>query len=35
VEETQSKFKQLTAEAALVDESQRAAIRSSELNRDQ
>lgn len=35
VEEAQSKFKQLTAEAALVDESQRAAIRSSELNRDQ
>ncbi len=35
VEEAESKFKQLTAEAALVDESQRAAIRSSELNRDQ
>ena len=35
VEETASKFKQLTAEAALVDQSQRAAIRSSELNRDQ
>jgi HlyD family secretion protein len=35
VEEAASKFKQLTAEAALVDESQRAAIRSSELNRDQ
>src|SRR5450432_109331 len=35
VEEAASKFKQLTAEAALVDDSQRAAIRSSELNRDQ
>jgi HlyD family secretion protein len=35
VEEAEAKYKQLLAEAALVDESQRAAIRSSELNRDQ
>ena len=35
VEEAQTKYKQLLAEADLVDESQRAAIRSSELNRDQ
>jgi HlyD family secretion protein len=35
VEEADSKYKQLLAEADLVDESQRAAIRSSELNRDQ
>jgi HlyD family secretion protein len=35
VEEAESKYKQLVAESALVDESQRAAIRSSELNRDQ
>jgi HlyD family secretion protein len=35
VEEAESKSKQLVAESALVDESQRAAIRSSELNRDQ
>ena len=35
VEEAETKYKQLLAEAALVDESQRAAIRSSELNRDQ
>jgi multidrug resistance efflux pump len=35
VEEADAKYKQLTAESALVDESQRAAIRSSELNRDQ
>ena len=35
VEETELRYKQLLAEAKLVDESQRAAIRSSELNRDQ
>jgi HlyD family secretion protein len=35
VEEAELKYKQLLAEASLVDESQRAAIRSSELNRDQ
>lgn len=35
VEEAEAKYKQLVAESALVDESQRAAIRSSELNRDQ
>ncbi|MBZ5725648.1 MAG: HlyD family efflux transporter periplasmic adaptor subunit [Acidobacteriia bacterium] len=35
VEEAQAKYKQLVAETALVDESQRAQIRSSELNRDQ
>jgi HlyD family secretion protein len=35
VEEADSKYKQLVAESALVDESQRAAIRSSELTRDQ
>ncbi len=35
VEEAQAKYKQLFAETALVDESQRAQIRSSELNRDQ
>jgi HlyD family secretion protein len=34
-EEDEAKYKQLVAEAALLDESQRAAIRSSELNRDQ
>ncbi len=34
-EEAEAKYKQLVAESALVDESQRAAIRSSELNRDQ
>lgn len=34
-EEDEAKYKQLVAESALVDESQRAAIRSSELNRDQ
>jgi HlyD family secretion protein len=34
-EENEAKYKQLVAESALVDESQRAAIRSSELNRDQ
>jgi HlyD family secretion protein len=32
VEEAQTKYKQLVAESALVDESQRAAIRSSQLN---
>src|SRR4051794_16852501 len=32
VEEAETKYKQLVAESALVDESQRAAIRSSELN---
>jgi HlyD family secretion protein len=32
VEETETKYKQLIAESALVDESQRAAIRSSQLN---
>jgi HlyD family secretion protein len=35
VEEAQTKYKQLVAESSLVEESQRAAIRSSELNRDQ
>jgi HlyD family secretion protein len=35
VEEAELRYKQLQAEAKLVDESQRAAIRSSELNRDQ
>ncbi len=35
VEEAQTKYNQLVAESAMVDESQRAAIRSSELNRDQ
>jgi multidrug resistance efflux pump len=35
VEEAEAKYKQLVAESALVDESQRAAIRSSELNREQ
>lgn len=35
VEEAEAKYKQLVAESALVDESQRAAIRSSELNRQQ
>jgi HlyD family secretion protein len=35
VEENDAKYKQLVAESALVEESQRAAIRSSELNRDQ
>jgi HlyD family secretion protein len=35
VEEAETKYKQLVAESALVDESQRAAIRSSQLNRDQ
>jgi HlyD family secretion protein len=35
VEENAAKYKQLLAEAALVDESQRAQIRSNELNRDQ
>lgn len=35
VEESQAKYKQLLAEAALVDESQRAQVRSNELNRDQ
>jgi len=35
VEEAELKYKQLLAESALVDESQRAAIRSSELNREQ
>jgi HlyD family secretion protein len=34
-QEDEAKYKQLVAESALVDESQRAAIRSSELNRDQ
>ncbi len=34
-EETEAQYKQLLAESSLVDESQRAAIRSSELNRDQ
>jgi multidrug resistance efflux pump len=34
-EESEAKYKQLGAESALVDESQRASIRSSELNRDQ
>ena len=34
-EENEAKYKQLVAESALVDESQRASIRSSELNRDQ
>jgi heat shock protein HspQ len=34
-EESEAKYKQLVAESALVDESQRATIRSSELNRDQ
>ena len=34
-EEAEAKYKQLVAEAALVDESQRAALKSSELNRDQ
>jgi HlyD family secretion protein len=34
-EENDAKYKQLLAEANLLDESQRAAIRSSELNRDQ
>lgn len=34
-EESELKYKQLVAESALVDESQRAAIRASELNRDQ
>jgi HlyD family secretion protein len=35
VEENEAKYKQLVAESALVDESQRAQIRSNELNRDQ
>ena len=35
VEEDTAKYKQLVAEASLVDESQRAQIRSSQLNRDQ
>lgn len=35
VEEDAAKYKQLVAEASLVDESQRAQIRSSQLNRDQ
>jgi len=35
VEEYQAKYKQLVFESSLVEESQRAAIRSSELNRDQ
>jgi multidrug resistance efflux pump len=35
VEEAETKYKQLVDESALVDESQRAAIRSSQLNRDQ
>jgi HlyD family secretion protein len=35
VEETELNYKQLLAEQALVEESQRAQIRSSELNRDQ
>ena len=35
VEENAAKYKQLLAEAALVDESQRAQIRSNELTRDQ
>ena len=35
VEEAQAKYKQLVYESSLVEESQRAAIRSSELNRDQ
>ena len=35
VQEDEAKYKQLVAESALVDESQRAPIRSSELNRDQ
>lgn len=34
-QEDEAKYKQLVAESAMVDESQRAAIRSSELNRDQ
>jgi HlyD family secretion protein len=34
-EQTEAQYKQLVAESSLVDESQRAAIRSSELNRDQ
>jgi multidrug efflux pump subunit AcrA (membrane-fusion protein) len=34
-EEAEAKYKQLVAESALVDESQRAAIKSAELNRDQ
>ena len=35
VEENEAKYKQLVAESALVDESQRAQIRANELNRDQ
>jgi HlyD family secretion protein len=35
VEEAEAKYKQLVAESSLVDESQRAQIRASELNRDQ
>jgi multidrug resistance efflux pump len=35
VEEADAKYKQLVYESSLVEESQRAAIRSSELNRDQ
>jgi HlyD family secretion protein len=35
VEEAESKYKQLVAEADLVDQSQRAQIRANELNRDQ
>lgn len=35
VEESEAKYKQLVYESSLVEESQRAAIRSSELNRDQ
>jgi multidrug resistance efflux pump len=35
VEENAAKYKQLVAEASLVDESQRAQIRANELNRDQ
>jgi HlyD family secretion protein len=35
VEQSEATYKQLVAESSLVEESQRAAIRSSELNRDQ
>jgi HlyD family secretion protein len=35
VEETEANYKQLVAESALVEESQRAQIRANELNRDQ
>src|SRR4029078_8015150 len=34
-EENEATYKQLVAEAALLDESQRASVRASELNRDQ